>query len=76
MTDGEPRHLHFVPTLGPLPTPKQQRGLVPADAEVMEPLVSRAKGMNTLSVVLKGHLCFRLLAFLLHPSISLNRMSV
>ena len=52
MTDGEPRHLNFVPTLGPLPTPQQQRGPVPADAEVMEPLVSGAKGMNTLSVVL------------------------
>ncbi|XP_052500515.1 LOW QUALITY PROTEIN: liprin-alpha-1-like [Budorcas taxicolor] len=44
---GEPRHLHFVPTLGPLPTPQQQRGPVPAGAEVMEPLVSRAKDMNT-----------------------------
>ena len=25
-TDGEPRHLHFVPTLGLLPAPQQQRG--------------------------------------------------
>ncbi|MXQ99602.1 hypothetical protein E5288_WYG017964 [Bos mutus] len=52
VTDGEPRHVHFVPTLGPLPMPQQQRGPVPADAEVMEPLVSGAKGMNTPSVVL------------------------
>ena len=49
VTDGEPRHLHFVPTLSSLPTPQQQRGPVPADAEVMEPLVSGAKGMNTPS---------------------------
>ena len=75
-TDGEPRHLHFVPTLGPLPAPQQQRGSVPADAEVMEPLVSGAKGMNTLSVILWGHLRFRLLAFPLYPSISLNTVSV
>lgn len=75
-TDSEPQHLHFVPTLGLLPTPQQQRGTVPTDAEVMEPLVSGAKGMNTPSVVLWGHLCFRLLAFPLYPSISLNRMSV
>ena len=39
------------------------RGAVLADAEVMEPLVSGAKGMNTPSVVLWGHLCFLLLAF-------------
>ena len=75
-TDGEPRHLHFVPTLGPLPAPQQQRGPVPADAEVMEPLVSGAKGMNTPSVILWEHLRFRLLAFPLYPSISLNTMSV
>ena len=51
-TNGEPQYLHFVPTLGPLPAPQQHRGPVPTDAEVMEPLVSRAKGMNTPSVVL------------------------
>ncbi|KAI4531378.1 hypothetical protein MG293_017892 [Ovis ammon polii] len=59
----EPRHLHFVPTLCLLPALQQQRGPVPADAEVMEPLVSGAKGMNTPSVVLWGHLRFRLLGF-------------
>ena len=75
-THGEPSRLHSVPTLSPLPTPEQQRGPVPADAEVMEPLVSGAKDMNTQSVVLWGHLCFRLLAFPLYPSVSLNRMSV
>ena len=71
-TDGEPRHLHFVPTLGPLPAPQQQRGSVPADAEVMEPLVSGARGIHTPSVVLWGHLCFRLLAFPFSPSFLLT----